>query len=156
MIRTGLAASAVVFALGGATAEAENPLPLVSVSKTSGCGCCSAWIEHLEQNGFAVESRDLASGEMIRFKLENGIGQPLMSCHTAKVEGYKGYTIEGHVPAEDIRRLLDERPEAVGLAVPGMPLGSPGMDVGEETEPYDVLLVGRDGDSEVFSSYPAE
>ena len=153
MFRTGLAACGLAVSLAGGTAGAEPGQPLVSVAKTATCACCSAWIEHLEKNGFDVEAENFWSGELVRFKLDNDIPGPLMSCHTAKIDGY---TIEGHVPAADIRRLLEERPEAVGLAVPGMPLGSPGMDFGEEREPYEVLLVREDGTSDVFSSHPGD
>ena len=89
----------------------------------------------------------------MRFKVDNGIDAKLASCHTAKVGGY---TIEGHVPAQEIRRLLRERPDAIGLSVPGMPLGSPGMDSGDDRESFDVLLVRRDGSTEVFASYPGK
>lgn len=153
MIKTGVAALAVALTLAGGAAHAEESATRVSVAKTATCGCCTAWIEHLERNGFVVEAEDMASGQLVRFKLENGVPEDLMSCHTAKVEGY---TIEGHVPAADIREFLDERPDAVGLAVPGMPLGSPGMDFGEDKEPYEVMLVRQDGSSEAFSSYPAD
>lgn len=126
---------------------------LISVAKSPTCGCCNAWIEHLEENGFAVEAHDLTSPALHQFKLNNGIAPEHMSCHTAIVEGY---TIEGHVPAEDIRKLLADRPEATGLAVPGMPIGSPGMEMGAERDAYDVLLVSEDGGADVYSSYEAQ
>lgn len=122
------------------------------VAKTSGCGCCVAWIDHLEQHDFSVSSRNMAMGRLMQYKMANGITPKHASCHTAKIGGY---TIEGHVPAPDIRRLLKERPDAVGLAVPEMPIGSPGMEVGTEREAFDVLLLLRDGSSKVFASYPA-
>ena len=122
----------------------------IEVRKTNGCGCCLAWMEHLEENGFAPTGRDMFAGLLVRFKLDNGVPQRMVSCHTALVDGY---VIEGHVPASDIRRLLAERPDAVGLAVPGMPLGSPGMDQGRWREAYDVFLIRNDGTMEVFSSY---
>ena len=125
----------------------------IDIAKTSGCGCCVAWIDHLKENGFSTKSRDMAMGQLMRFKLDNGINAKLASCHTAKVGGY---TIEGHVPAQEIRRLLRERPDAIGLSVPGMPLGSPGMDSGEDRESFDVLLVRRNGSTEVFASYPGK
>lgn len=92
-------------------------------------------------------------GQLMRFKLDNGIDAKKASCHTGKIGGY---TIEGHVPAQDIRRLLRTRPDAIGLSVPGMPLGSPGMDFGDDRQSYDVLLVRRDGATEVFASYPGK
>ena len=114
----------------------------VEVKKTNGCGCCRAWMEHLEENGFSPTAEDMFAAVLIRYKLDNGVPQPMVSCHTAKVAGY---VIEGHVPAADIRRLLEERPDAVGLAVPGMPLGSPGMDFGDDREAFDVYLIKKDG-----------
>jgi len=125
----------------------------IDVKKTNGCGCCLAWMEHLEENGFAPKGEDMFAGLLVRFKLDNGVPQRMVSCHTGLVEGY---VIEGHVPAEDIRRLLSERPDAVGLAVPDMPLGSPGMDQSRWREAYDVFLINNDGSTEVFSSYPGD
>ncbi|MDT0684650.1 DUF411 domain-containing protein [Roseicyclus sp. F158] len=122
----------------------------IDVRKTNGCGCCIAWMEHLKENGFAPTGQDMFGGALVRFKLDNAVPQPLVSCHTALVDGY---VIEGHVPGSDIRRLLEERPEAVGLAVPEMPLGSPGMDFGQRREAYDVFLIRDDGSTEVFASY---
>jgi len=124
----------------------------VYVAKTSGCGCCVAWIEHLESNGLPVESENMAMGSLMQFKMKNGIDGELASCHTARVGRY---TIEGHVPVSDIRRLLTEQPDAVGLSVPGMPLGSPGMDQGSEREAYDVLLIRSDGSTVVYATYPS-
>jgi hypothetical protein len=123
---------------------------LVEVWKSPTCGCCKDWIAHLEANGFASKVHDTGNTGM-RGRL--GIPVALGSCHTALVGGY---AIEGHVPAADLRRLLAERPQAIGLAVPGMPVGSPGMDgavYGGRRDPYDVLLVGRDGSTRVFTSY---
>lgn len=124
---------------------------LVEVWKDPNCGCCKDWVTHLETNGFAVKVNDTGNNAM-RAKL--GIPVKLGSCHTALVGGY---AIEGHVPAVDIRRLLKERPKAVGLSVPGMPVGSPGMDgavYGKRRDPYDVVLVlDKDGNTRVFSSY---
>lgn len=90
---------------------------------------------------------------MLRFKARHGITSELASCHTARVDGY---TIEGHVPARELSRLLHERPDAVGLAVPDMPIGSPGMERGDRVEPYDVLLIKGDGSTEVYASYAAQ
>lgn len=135
---------------GSLNASEKTP---VQVAKTSGCGCCVAWIEHLEKNGLTVKSQNMAMGALMQFKMQNGISAEFAACHTAKVGGY---TIEGHVPAEEIRRLLSERPKATGLAVPGMPLGSPGMDQGPEREVYDVLLIRADGSSEVYATYPSQ
>lgn len=139
--------SALVWSPSSASEKAA-----VHVSKTSGCGCCVAWIEHLEDDGMQVSSENMAMGNLMRFKMQNGVSAELASCHTAKVGGY---TIEGHVPADEIKRLLSERPKAIGLAVPGMPLGSPGMDQGPEQEKYDILLIRADGSTEVYATYPS-
>jgi len=123
-------------------------LPRIAVYKTQYCGCCKAWISHLEQAGFPVEAHDVADTAAWRAKLR--MPDAYGSCHTAAVEGY---ALEGHVPAADIKRLLAERPRAVGLAVPGMPVGSPGMEAGGRSDPYDVLLVTADGRSRVYRAY---
>ena len=122
----------------------------IHVMKTEGCGCCEAWIDHLEAAGHAVTAENMAQGALTQEKIAAGLTPEHASCHTANVEGY---IVEGHVPAADIARLLDERPEAIGLSVPGMPLGSPGMDFGDDREPYEVLLVRADGSTEVFARY---
>jgi hypothetical protein len=111
----------------------------VHVYKTPRCGCCSKWIDHLRAAGFTVRATDVA--DLAPIKLENGLPRRLASCHTAFVEGY---LVEGHVPASDVRRLLRERPKISGLAVPEMPIGSPGME-GPNPEPYEVLSFGPDG-----------
>lgn len=143
---TALALTLALLPAAQALAQAAS----IEVRKTNGCGCCLAWMEHLEENGFAPTGQDMFAGLLVRFKLDNGVPQRMVSCHTALVEGY---VIEGHVPASDIRRLLAERPDAVGLAVPEMPLGSPGMDQSRWREAYDVFLIRNDGTTEVFSSY---
>lgn len=122
----------------------------IEVWKDPSCGCCNDWIRHLEENGFSVSGYDTGNtAARTRFGMPAKFG----SCHTARVGGY---VVEGHVPAADIRRLLRERPEGVGLAVPAMPIGSPGMDGPEyrgRKDPYDVLLVHKDGRASVFQSY---
>ena len=122
----------------------------VEVWKSPNCGCCHDWIAHLQSHGFSVTTHD-DGNEDARVRL--GLPARYGSCHTAVVDGY---AIEGHVPAREIRRLLKERPRAVGLAVPAMPIGSPGMDgpaYRGRKDPYDVLLVARDGSSTVYQSY---
>ena len=114
------------------------------------CGCCREWVEYLKQNGFDVETHDGGNSDA-RARL----GMPVHygSCHTGEVDGY---AVEGHVPAREIARLLQERPDAVGLSVPAMPIGSPGMDgpaYGGRRDPYDVLLVRLDGSAEVYQAY---
>lgn len=121
--------------------------PKVTVYKTPTCGCCKKWVNHLESNGFEVESVDMRDLRMI--KSMSGITPELSSCHTAIVDGY---TIEGHVPADDIKRLLEERPAVKGLAVPGMPMGSPGME-GPRKDAYDVMAFGEGGKATVFASH---
>jgi hypothetical protein len=114
------------------------------------CGCCIDWVDHLEENGFTPSINSSTPGELAAVKQKLGIPDKLASCHTAEIGGY---AVEGHVPASDIKRLLEEQPDAVGLAVPGMPIGSPGMEYGDVKEPYDVLLVKKDGSTEVFASH---
>ncbi len=122
--------------------------PLVQVWKDPSCGCCKDWIAHLESNGFKTQLMDRSTdGARPRVPAD------YRSCHTARVEGY---VVEGHVPAQDIRRLLREKPIGLGLAAPGMPVGSPGMDgptYGGRHDPYDVLLVLKDGSSRVFQAH---
>lgn len=143
----------VLLALGALplAALAQSPAKvLVEVWKDPSCGCCGDWVKHLEANGFAVKVNGTGNGAM-RAKL--GIPAQLGSCHTALVGGY---AIEGHVPAREIHRLLKERPAAVGLSVPGMPVGSPGMDgpaYGGRRDPYDVVLVLKSGDARPYASY---
>jgi len=120
------------------------------IYKSPSCGCCEKWIDHMQQAGFSLAPVDLSSGELMQRKLKLGVAAPQASCHTAQIEGY---TIEGHVPAEDVKRLLAERPEAIGLAVPDMPAGSPGMEAGDAKDPYDVLLLKKDGTTEVFAKH---
>jgi hypothetical protein len=121
----------------------------VVVYKSPTCGCCTDWVTHMEQNGFSVKVHDITNVNPI--KQEAGLDPALASCHTAFVGGY---LIEGHVPAVDVRRLLNEKPEALGLAVPGMPIGSPGMEVaGRENQPYDVVLVRKDGQNQTFNHH---
>jgi len=150
--RTLLVGAAALVAASPLRALAQGAGPAIHVMKDPNCGCCSAWIEILENDGFAVTTEASAGTLLMRYKLDNGIPQEMSSCHTGRIEGYM---IEGHVPVADIRRLLDERPDAVGLAVPGMPYGSPGMGPDTEREAYQVFLIRRDGSTIVYASYPA-
>ena len=147
MKKLAIMAFAAVLWSGGVLAEPIR----VDVEKNANCGCCAAWIDHMEQYGFEVGVRNLDSDALYQSKRDKGLTSELFACHTGMVDGY---IIEGHVPASDVERLLAERPDALGLAVPDMPLGSPGMDFGHDSEPYDVLLVRRDATTEVFQSYP--
>ncbi|QRI64450.1 DUF411 domain-containing protein [Shinella sp. PSBB067] len=150
--RTLLVGAAALVAASPLRALAQGAGPAIHVMKDPNCGCCSAWIEILENDGFVVTTEASAGTLLMRYKLDNGIPQEMVSCHTGRVDGYM---IEGHVPVADIRRLLGERPDAIGLAVPGMPFGSPGMGPESEREAYDVFLIRGDGSTEVFTSYAA-
>lgn len=121
--------------------------PVIEVYKSASCGCCEGWVKHLRDNGFTVKAHDVANPSDYREKF--GIPNELGSCHTAMVQGY---AIEGHVPAAEIRRLLAEKPNARGLAVPAMPMGAPGME-GATSMPYDVLLVRKDGSRSTYRHY---
>jgi len=123
--------------------------PAMTVYHDPQCGCCGKWAEHMRANGFEVDT--VATGDMNRIKLELGVPSDLPSCHTAVVDDY---VIEGHVPASEVLRLLDERPEARGLSVPGMPLGSPGMEVDHRRMAYDVILFGDEDLRAIYAHYP--
>jgi hypothetical protein len=131
-------------------AEPKSSQPAIEVWKSATCDCCGAWVKHLEANGFAVKVNDASPSALAALKRQAGIGDKLASCHTGKIDGY---FVEGHVPATDIKRLIAERPEALGLTVPGMPIGSPGMEQGDETEPYEVLLIDKDGGTEIYAKH---
>ncbi|NEX59988.1 DUF411 domain-containing protein [Noviherbaspirillum galbum] len=121
--------------------------PVIEVYKSAFCGCCKEWIKHLEANGFKVKAKDVENPSDYREKM--GMPDDLGSCHTGVVQGY---ALEGHVPAQEIKRLLAEKPKAKGLAVPGMPVGSPGME-GTRKDAFDVLLVDKDGRHSVYKHY---
>jgi len=127
---------------------AESGLPVVTVHKSPTCGCCGAWADHMRDNGFTVIEK--ATEGMPQVKALAGVPGELASCHTAVVDGY---IIEGHVPAADVQRLLAEAPDAAGLAVPGMPPSSPGMDVPGYDTPYETLLFTDDGRTTVYSRH---
>jgi hypothetical protein len=133
----------LVFADTGRSADLEP----ITVYKSPSCGCCSKWVQHLQDNGFMVES--INRNDMNSVKSDAGIPRQLASCHTAIISGY---VLEGHVPATDIKRLLKERPDVAGLAVPGMPMGSPGME-GHRQDRYEVLTFTETGGTAVFSRY---
>ncbi len=123
----------------------DADLPTMLVYKTETCGCCNGWIDHLRAAGFEVDARDVR--DLMSVKLDAGVPTSMSSCHTALVDGY---VVEGHVPAEHIKRLLAERPELVGISVPGMPVGSPGME-GPGATPYQVLSWDHAGNAAVFA-----
>ncbi len=167
--RTGRAAVLVLLALGACNRAGSEPAPAVDgsaasapqvtqaaasadgtrmvVYKTPTCGCCRAWVDHVRAAGFAVEVRDMPSVDPV--KHEHGLPGHLASCHTAVVDGY---VVEGHVPADVIRRMLRERPQVAGIAVPGMPAGSPGMEVPGRKDPYDIIAFSRDGKVSVYET----
>jgi hypothetical protein len=138
-----------VLALFLTTAGSRAAGPEITVYKTRTCGCCGKWVDHLKANGFEAVVKEVASTADAR--KQYGVPDSLISCHTAVVNGY---AVEGHVPAADIHKLLKQRPKAVGLAVPGMPLGSPGMEQGDHKQAYSVLLFTKDGNTSAFTRYP--
>ena len=145
--RTILGSFTALALAGPARADAAETL---YVAKSPTCGCCGAWIDHMRSAGFKVEVTDLEYDALQRLKTRLGIAPEHASCHTARIGDY---VVEGHVPASDIKRLIAERPDGLGLAVPGMPVGSPGMEMGSEREPYDTVLIRRDGTAEVFQPH---
>ena len=150
-LRSLLAALCVAILWASPTLAAPDAgAPSIEVWKSATCQCCGNWVKHLEANGFAVKVNATEPSALQRLKADVGVPTKLASCHTAKIDGY---VIEGHVPATDIERLVAEKPEAIGLIVPGMPVGSPGMEQGATSEPYDVLLLNKDGTTQVFASH---
>ena len=141
VVTIGITAAALAFFAPASDAED------IAVYKTPWCGCCDAWVDHLRENGFSVSVMEI--DDLTPIKRQQSVPAALQSCHTAIVDGY---AIEGHIPASDIERLLAQRPDADGLAVPGMPIGSPGMEQGDRRDPYAVILFSKDGQS-VFSRH---
>jgi hypothetical protein len=141
LLFAGLSAAVLPTAARGGSAA-----PRVTVYKSPTCGCCGKWVDHLRAHGFEVTVRDVA--DVDAYKHKYGVPRHLASCHTALVEGY---VIEGHVPADLVHRLLAERPEVIGLAVPGMPIGSPGMEQGNREDPYEVVAFDRTGRVTVYA-----
>jgi len=137
-----LAASILSF-----TAAAAEALPVAEVFKSPYCGCCTGWVDHMKKNGFEVKVQSVNDVPAARKKL--GMPEQYGSCHTTKIGNY---VIEGHVPAEDVKRLLAQKPKAIGLAVPSMPPGSPGME-SDKPVPYETLLVRADGSTRVFARH---
>ena len=150
-----LAAIFAAFALAGCgqgeppQAQSSVQWPTAIVYKSPTCSCCKKWVEHLRANGFPVQVREPDDLNTVKDRL--GVPADMRSCHTAEIDGY---VIEGHVPAADVQRLLREKPKALGLAVPGMPLGSPGMEVDDRRQAYTVWLLQDDG-NQSFTDYPA-
>lgn len=148
LMKTLLAAG---LALGATTlANAQGAGPVIEVLKQASCGCCGGWVVRMQEAGFAVNVRNVSGDELYAAKEASGFSDDLWACHTASVAGY---TVEGHVPVSEVNRLLSERPAALGIATPGMPTGSPGMEYGNEREAFDVMLVNLDGSTETYASY---
>jgi hypothetical protein len=139
-------ALALSFVLVAALAPMAQVATPITVYKTPTCGCCGKWVDHMRQNGFAPKVTDLPNLSMI--KQQAGVPDNLQSCHTSTIGGY---AIEGHVPADVVRQLLKEKPAVAGIAVPGMPMGSPGME-GAYKDKYNVVAFGRDGSQKVYAS----
>ncbi|MBY0497647.1 MAG: DUF411 domain-containing protein [Cyanobacteria bacterium] len=145
--------SVVVFAAIGALSAQPQPttgaLPKVTVYKTSSCGCCRLWVDHMKKSGFDVQAMDVSSADVRAVSKAAGLNDEDTSCHTSKIGNY---TVEGHVPADDIKRMLKEKPAIAGLSAPGMPQGSPGMEQGIK-EPYSVIAFKKDGTSTVYAKH---
>ena len=146
-----------LLSLASLASQAQTPSPArprLEVWKTASCGCCKDWVKHVQSAGFEVKAHDVSDDAKRKKRQQLGLPEAYGSCHTALVSGY---VLEGHVPARDINRLLKERPVALGLAVPAMPVGSPGMDgpeYGGRRDKYAVLLVQRNGGQSVYQQYP--
>jgi hypothetical protein len=148
-------AGTAMAALAVAAGVAAQPKPVSSriaaiVYKTPTCGCCSLWVDHLRANGFQVETKDVSAADVRAVSKAAGLPEDGTSCHTAKIGNY---VVEGHVPASDIHRMLKEKPAIAGIAAPGMPMGSPGMEQGGMKEPYNVMAFTKDGKKYVFAKH---
>jgi len=128
-----------------ASVAVDQSLPAVVVYKTETCGCCNGWIEHLRAAGFEVDARNVR--DLMSVKRDAGVPGPLVTCHTALIDGY---VVEGHVPVEEVKRLLAERPDVAGIGVAGMPIGSPGME-GRNAQPYQVIAFDHAGQTSVYA-----
>ncbi len=146
-------AALAITAFGIGVAAQQKPVssrtPIV-VYKTPTCGCCTLWVEHMRQNGFQAEVHDVSSAQVRAVSQAAGLKDEGTSCHTAKVGNY---IVEGHVPASDVQRMLKEKPAIAGIAAPGMPMGSPGMEQGGAKEAYDVVAFTKDGKTSVFAKH---
>ena len=138
--------------LAAAIVVAQKPTPtVVEVFRSPTCGCCMKWVDHLRQAGFEVKVKDLEQDALDKVKADHGVPATAQSCHTARVAGY---TVEGHVPADAVQKLLKEKPAVAGIAVGGMPLGSPGMEVpGGRKQPFNVVSFTKAGATKVYASY---
>jgi hypothetical protein len=143
-MRTLLMASLLAAVLSGAAHAGQE----VTVYKSPTCGCCKKWVSYLEQHGYQVETNNMRDLRMV--KAMSGVRSQYASCHTAVIDGY---VVEGHVPVTDIERLLKERPDVIGIAAPGMPVGSPGMEQGNRRDNYQVITLEQDGSARLFAEH---
>ena len=142
-------AIATVASIATGVAQSQQAAPLVEVFKTPTCGCCSQWVTHMRASGFTVRTTDL--NDLTQIKSSRRVPDAVQSCHTAVVGGY---VVEGHVPAADVHRLLKEKPAVVGIAVGGMPVGSPGMEYpGTKAQPYNVMSFDKSGVTRIFAKH---
>lgn len=151
-MKTFVAGGAIALLVGIAVfAQSGNKAAMtMEVYKSPTCGCCSKWVDHAREGGFQVKVTDLTDAELDALKRKSGIPRTAQSCHTALVDGY---VVEGHVPVSEVHRLLKERPAVAGIAVGGMPIGSPGMEVpGQRPQPYNVVTFDKQGQVRVFST----
>ena len=144
-----VAAGAGFAAAPGQTAQKAAAASMV-VYKSPTCGCCGAWIEHVRARGLQVEAKDVSDSQLTVVAIQSGVPGDLQTCHTAKVGGY---IVEGHVPAEDIQRMLKEKPAIAGIAVAGMPMGSPGMEQGGKKQPFNTMAFTKDGKQTIFARH---
>ena len=136
--------------LGAAVVTAQRPAPTMEVYKSATCGCCAKWVEHVRAGGITVNVTELSDADLDAVKVKHGVPRTAQSCHTGTVGGY---VIEGHVPVTEVQRLLKERPAVAGIAVGGMPLGSPGMEVpGRKPQTYNVVTFDKQGALKVYST----
>lgn len=145
----GMGAIALLYRPAPAQAQLAGAMTEMTVYRSPTCHCCGRWVDHVKAAGFEVQ--EVVTDEMGAIKDQYGVPENLASCHTAIVEGY---VIEGHVPAADIQQLLSDRPEALGIAAPGMPVGAPGMESGDKVDAYTVVLFTRDGETSTFAEHP--
>ena len=146
-----LSAACLIVAAAVAASAQRPAAPTMEVFKSPTCGCCSVWVEHVRAAGFTVRVTDLGNDALDALKAKHGVPRVAQSCHTALVGGY---VVEGHVPAADIQRLLKEKPQVAGIAVGGMPIGSPGMEVpGQRAQPYNSVSFDRQGTTRVFATH---
>jgi hypothetical protein len=148
MLKTATLAFAAVFTLAAPALADQAAKPPMTVYKSPTCGCCGGWIDHMRAAGYQIETKDTDAMDTVKELM--GVPAEMASCHTATIDGD---LIEGHVPADAVDKLLAERPQATGLAVPGMPIGSPGMEMNGQTEPYTAMLFNRDGTARPFVEY---